>query len=130
MASIDGEREFNALHFVAELCDGKKVEVDAKPKFKAGWANIFRDFIQKVGNCEITIVTLSDERNFLEIDVELGKTRRAKQIYSEIQKAKYLSLRTCNHCGRGKSDLNNLLCKSCNEDAAQLKITGTWLDRY
>jgi reverse gyrase len=129
--STKPEERFNARKFAKELCHDKQIYVTASNcHFRKGWAPIFEKFIARVGRYSVLINIAVDHHEFMEIDVDMGRTTRARYIYQQILIAKYESMKTCAHCGSTKSEDGNKFCKECNANAANLKTTGTWLDKF
>ncbi|TXI45767.1 hypothetical protein [Methylophilus sp.] len=129
--STKSEKKFNASNYAKDLTEHMKVLVAASNcSFRQGWAPIFERFISKVGRYPVLVCLVSEDHEFMDIEVDMGKTTRARYIYKEILIAKHESMRTCAHCGAMKFDTSNKFCKECNANSAKLKITGTWLDRY
>lgn len=123
--------EFIASRFVHDVCKGKKLTLRAGGfQFKQGWAAIFADFVERVGNYNIGIYKASDEFQFLDIEVEISRTSNSKRVYTEILRAKYMSFKTCAVCGCGKPENGVMLCEKCSSNSAELKATGTWLDTF
>ena len=129
--SIDKPEKFVGYDFLMGLCKDTKVAIHLlECDFGHGWADIVRAFISKVGNYSIYITSVSDKNDFLDIEVDMRLSSRAKLIYTAILKAKHDSSRTCAHCGNKKLAFEPKLCKECNQNAGKLNVTGTWLDNF
>lgn len=130
-ASYKSKDTFDSQEFAQDLCKDKNIILGSvECSFREGWAEIFKLFIGRVGRYPILLVAVTDKNEFLEIDVNMRRTTRAKYIYGAIIEAKYDSKRLCAYCGNSKSANDNKFCKECSGNAAQLKTTDTWLDRY
>jgi hypothetical protein len=129
--STKQDEHFNSRKFAKALCANKKIYVSAANcNFRQGWAPIFERFIENVGKYPMMIHIVTDKHDFMEIEVDMGSTTRAKYIYHEILIAKHHSMQICAHCGDKKYDNDNKFCKGCTANAAKLKTTGTWLDSF
>lgn len=129
--SYKSKDTFDAQEFAVELCKDKKVVLaTSEVSFQRGWADIFKVFIECVGRYSIVLLEVKDENGFLEIDVHMRNTTRAKHIYTSIMTAKYNSKRQCANCGGIKPPNEKRYCATCSGDAVKLEPTGTWLDRF
>ncbi|MFD0913858.1 hypothetical protein [Methylophilus luteus] len=130
-ASYKSNDTFDAQEFAVELCKAKKVILaSSECSFQRGWSNIFEVFIECVGRYPIVLLEVKDENGFLEIDVHMRSTTRAKQIYTSVMTAKYNSKRQCAHCGDIKPPNERKYCASCSDAAVMREPTGTWLDKF
>jgi hypothetical protein len=129
--SIEPQKEFNAGEFARNICENKKTQIWAeRVRFRKGWSGIFHSLIKAIGKYNVRIRYISDKHKFLDVEVDLAFTSKAKDVYKAILMAKHDSLRTCAHCGERKTENNLILCEDCNANAAEIGATGTWLDNF
>jgi hypothetical protein len=129
--SYKSKDTFDAQEFAVELCKDKKVVLaTSEVSFQRGWADIFEVFIECVGRYSIVLLEVKDDSGFLEIDVHMRSTTKAKHIYTSIMTAKYNSKRQCANCGDIKPPNEKEYCATCSDAGVMRAPTGTWLDRY
>lgn len=131
-SSSNTTKKFDPITFVEKLEIGKKLFfAHHQLKFEEGWADIFADFVSAIKNLQVIIRSADDRHDFLDIEVDLSKTSRAKEVYSAILKAKHESLAICARCGVAKRKGKGIkYCQYCNSKVNRSNKTGTWLDEY
>ena len=125
-------KKFDPIDFSQGLVVGNNFRIlHFQLKFEEGWADIFADFVSAIKNLQVIIRSAEDRHDFLDIEVDLSKTSRAKEVYSAILKAKHESLAICARCGMAKRKGNGIkYCQYCNSRVNRSDKTATWLDEY
>lgn len=129
--------DFDADGFTRALCNDTKVIIPTgiEIKFMQGWIYIIAEFISSIKDIPVTIYSITDTYSVLDVKFKMETKRGELRMWRAATFLRSESISLCALCASDrkkhwKNNSTNKFCEECQQNAALINKTGTWLDKF